>query len=434
MQLVKQNVRHFFNSTKWFSIALVLLLFAIPISNTLQAIALGATVVLILLYYFNVTTASYLIAQPWVKGLIAFYFWVVLSCLWSHASQVEELYVLDKYSKLLLLPILTLGFQDKRVRFWAIHAFLAAMLLTCILALAKAIHPVFFSNEIPGFVFRNYIMTGHMMALASYIALSLAYSRNAFGNFDEQVTLNKSKQKQKQKQALLEFRLRQSITNRGFYSLLFILFTFELLILSIGRTGYVVYFLLIGLFLLQRLPSKQLLLGWAFMVGFGLVAYQLSPNIKEGLSQTYQNLVHYQQGDKDTSVGFRLQFQQVALRLFYDKPLIGQGSGGFSSGFRQLDMVPGWGPTLQEPHNQYTLLLAEYGIVGMSLYGILLFLLAYAFWQLKETRFLAFAVFIPFLIGCLSDSLLFYSASGYFVLVFLALCLGESLQPQALRK
>ena len=45
--------------------------------------------------------------------------------------------------------------------------------------------------------------------------------------------------------------------------------------------------------------------------------------------------------------------------------------------------------------------------------------------SLTTLRPLAYAVLLPFIAGNLSDSLLFYSGTGYFFILFMALCLGE---------
>jgi len=45
--------------------------------------------------------------------------------------------------------------------------------------------------------------------------------------------------------------------------------------------------------------------------------------------------------------------------------------------------------------------------------------------RLNGTRPWALAMMLSFVVGSVTDSLLFYSGSGYFFILFMALCLSE---------
>ena len=78
-----------------------------------------------------------------------------------------------------------------------------------------------------------------------------------------------------------------------------------------------------------------------------------------------------------------------------------------------------------EPHSQYWLIASEFGLLGCISFVFFLGCLIGASLRLKTLKPLAFAVLLPFIAGCWSDSLLFYSGTGYFFILFMALCLGE---------
>lgn len=374
---------------------LYLLLFSIPLNSSAKSISLIITVILILGTKINRLSMSILLKQAWVKALMIFLTVIVLGCIWSPASWAQQAFVIQKYSKVLWLPLLALGFTDKKIRFWGLHAFIAAMFLTCLVALIK----IYWQDDVlsanSGSVFRNYIMTGHMMAFASYLSLYFAVKNRRFS---------------------------------WLYLSLFALFSYEVLFISQGRTGYFIYFILIAVLMIQMLPKKQLWLGGLLIILSGFLLLNLSPKMQQGLVEIKNNVLHYQQGEKNTSVGFRLQFQHFAYQLFKENPLLGCGTGGFVYHFNARNPVPAWGSDLNEPHNQYWMIAAEYGVLGMMVYLGLLITLIINCLQLQEMKAIAIALIIPFLIGCFSDSLLFYSGSGYFFLVLMALCLGENLQ------
>lgn len=369
------------------------LLFSIPISNSAKSITFVIAVILLFATKVNIHSLRYLIRQPWVLAIISFLILTLVACAWSPAAWSKQFFVVNKYTKLLCVPLLALGFADKNIRNWGLHAFLAAMLLTCLVAIAKTISPVYLHNDIPGNVFRNYIMTGNMMSFASYLAAYFAITKP---------------------------------TLRLPYTLLFLLFSFQVLFLSQGRTGYIIYFVMLSLLTVQMLNKKQLLTGMLAIGILGGLVYHLSPKMQDGFHKIQNNIVQFQQGNKNTSVGLRLQFQLFAFELFKESPVFGHGTGSFTYYFDQRHPVPAWNRQLREPHNQYWLIAAEYGLFGLLLYFTLLATLIYACFQLKEMKNIAMALLIPFMIGCFSDTLLFHSGSGYFFLALLALCLGES--------
>lgn len=59
---------------------------------------------------------------------------------------------------------------------------------------------------------------------------------------------------------------------------------------------------------------------------------------------------------------------------------------------------------------------------------VLFFSLLQASRKLDEMKMLSFAMIVSYMIGNLSDSLLFYSGSGYFFIFFMAIFLGEELE------
>ena len=84
--------------------------------------------------------------------------------------------------------------------------------------------------------------------------------------------------------------------------------------------------------------------------------------------------------------------------------------------------------TLLEPHSQYWLIAAEFGLLGIAALSYFFFSLLQASWRLHKMKFMACAMLVPFAIGNLSDSLLFYSGSGYFFILFMAMFLGEEFE------
>lgn len=336
-----------------------------------------------------------MLEQPWCKAVLLFICIVGLGCLWGPATPSEKWFVVEKYSKLLYLPILVVGLQNKKMRHTALHAFLFAMLLTSLLSILKSVGLLPFISINPDGVFRNHIMTGIMMSFAVYLSAVL-FSR-------------------------------QQGTSRFFYVFIGLVFLYQNFFISLSRTGYIVCFLLTILFMLQFWGRKRALLGIIVVSVFFAIYYKINLSTCIPLhSKTCLEQVQKFQENRDQSLHLRIQFHHYAEQLFLRHPVFGGGTGSFTAIFRMEQPIPVWGPKLLEPHNLYWLIAAEFGVVGLL--GLLFFLgsLLLTILRLDEMRPIGLAALFIFCVGNWSDSLLFYSGTGYFFIMFMALCLSEA--------
>lgn len=375
---------------------LTLSLFSLPLSSSAKSIFLSLSVISILMMPSNRRALCQALSQPWCQSALLLFFVVFVGMAWSPATLKDKFYVLEKYSKLLYLPILAIAFQEKQTRRYALYGFLLAMVITCIAAILKDYGLI--AMQLRGLdsshLFRNHIMTGYMMALAAYLSATLF--------------------------------INESGHKKTIHAILFLFFSYQILFINIGRTGYVCYLALMGLFFVQMLTWRQIVL--ACVIGSTVLAgvYHQNETMQNRVNQVYIDWKEYQQGDKDTSLGYRLQFHQYSKALFDRHPWIGNGTGSFSYLYRSEQPIPSWGAELSEPHSQYWLTLAELGMLGFIALSLFFISLMIASWRLKTMRSVAFAVILPFLLVNFSDSLLFYSGTGYLFIVFMALCLGEN--------
>lgn len=384
-----------FSIQRWIPIYLAATLLALPLSSTAKSIFLSISVLAILLTPTYRTGLTSLFAKGWCRAAIFLFCIALVGCLWSPASLSEKILVLEKYSKLLYLPILVLGFRYAKTRNNSLHAFLLAMIITSGLSVLKFHGYLPFLDINPDGVFRNHIMVGFMLALAAYLSALFFY--------------------------------QQQGRKRLIYGFLFLLFSYHEFFVNIGRTGYVIYFLLMGLLILQLCSWRQAVVGILALFAVLTLVYTQNTKVNTRINEIVWEYNRYHQNDVVSGVGFRLQFHKFAHQLFNRHPLLGNGTGSFTYYFRTERPVPAWSHTLLEPHNQYWLVASEFGLLGVAALFLLFFSLFKASLHLDTMRPIAFAMLIPFILGNLTDSLLFYSGSGYFFILFMALCLGEQL-------
>jgi O-antigen ligase len=381
-------------------ILFVLFVFFIPISPSLKSIFFALAVASVL---FNPTNTKYLFYAfntYWGRIAVFFVAFIALACCWSPAPFSLQMSVLSKYSKLLYLPILAVGFINPKTRLWCVNAYLLSMIVTFFTALLKlyGFVEVGLVGDV-GTLFYNHIITGFMMAIACYLAAVYAYQSNGL--------------------------------RRAAYLLVFLITSSHVLFINTGRTGYIIYFVLMGLFLLQKLSLKKALLAFSVFTALFCLAYSCSTVMQNGVHGAISDIKFFQKNNPNTSLGYRVQFHDYAQSLLMKNPVFGVGTGGFQYSFSQEQPIPAWGPILNDPHSQYWMTLSEQGIIGLSILVLFLGSLFFAAFQLKENGAMLLGVLIAFCLSAFSDSILCYSTAGYLLIVISALCFGEYIQRYA---
>ncbi len=371
---------------------LVAALFFIPISSSLKSIfiVLSAIAILLTPTYRNALPSVFI--QHWCKAAIALFLVALLACLWSPADYQTRFLFIEKYSKLLYLPLFALAFQRPEVRRIGVRIFLLAMIFTCVVSLIRN----FGHMEAPDHrLFHDHISTSCMMAFAAYLSGLLAANYIGF--------------------------------RRVMLLSLVLLFSYQVIFINTGRIGYIIYFILMLMLLAQTLSWKYVVLGTAsFCILFALCSYQ-STTLQNRLHEAVVDLDHYQQGEKETSVGMRLVFHKHAKSMFLSSPWIGHGTGSFSRLYQAVNTAPAYS-SIMEPHSQYWLVASEFGLLGLAVLFYFFTTLVISAFRLHEMKPVMLGILACFFLSNLSDSQLLHSDIGYLFIVFSALCLGELIE------
>lgn len=377
---------------------IILYVFFIPLSSSLKSIAavLGIIAVVLTPYYRKQLPVVF--NTLWARAALLLFTYIVVASLWSDAPYSMRLSMIEKYSKLIYLPIFTLGFINPKTRKLAFIGYFAIMLVTCLFSLLKQQGLIALNNVVDsGEVFHNHIATGFMVALAVYFA------------------------------AVLSFNKHISPWLRAYYALMIVCGTYQIFFLNTGRTGYVVYGLLMSLLIMQKCSFKKAIIGFMLLFSSIGVIYMLSPVMQVRTSSLISDIKFLQQHEENTSLGFRVQFHDYARSLFNQHPLIGMGTGSFKYRFSQDQPIPSWDKKLNDPHSQYWLVLAEQGLIGITLLFIFIGTLFLTAFQLdRDTRPIILGILIAFCFGSITDSILCYSTIGSLLIVFSALSFAES--------
>jgi O-antigen ligase len=151
-------------------------------------------------------------------------------------------------------------------------------------------------------------------------------------------------------------------------------------------------------------------------MGLAVLAYQTSPRLHDRVSMVASEYRAWQPDHgKDNSTGQRLDFYYNTLQIIRQQPVLGVGTGGFPAAFTQQTQ----GKDVQQtnnPHNEYLMIAAQAGVVGLAL----LLYLFYTQWRTAprlETPFAqdaARGLVLAYLINSMFNSPLLDHADGLF--------------------
>ena len=166
-----------------------------------------------------------------------------------------------------------------------------------------------------------------------------------------------------------------------------------------GRTGYVLIPALISWFVWIQIPELKVrvaaLLG---LCGLCVLTYWQAPLVKQNIDMTKERLEAYFHGEFSySSTGVRIGWIMTGLEGWTHKPVLGHGTGSYSS--EMMNYVPEGQEKLKSanPHQQYVLFLFEQGLIGALLF--VAFLLA-LFWQtLLQKDYLSQGIVLMMILG-----------------------------------
>ena len=285
-------------------------------------------------------------------ALLALY---IIGASWSIAPHDDIRTALQKYSRLLVLPIaVALSWRDPALPGRALRWFLAGagvLALSCYLVSVGKMPSSSLgwwrvSTEAnDAYVFKNHITIGILFGFAANASFLIAtYSAT--------------------------MRARAFAVAAG------VAFAVPIVFLSQGRTGYVA--LLIGAFtvflLRTRVTPLRTLAGLAAIALMSAGFYLASPNVKSRTDALVTEVRTNQQGSPN---GLRLSFMRVGLQAVASHPLLGLGTGSFAQAYAPTalaDWPAGSEMALarHQPHSEFVLVAVQLGLLGVLVYVAML--------------------------------------------------------------
>ena len=281
-------------------------------------------------------------------ALLALY---IIGSSWSIAPHDDIRTALQKYSRLLVLPIaIALSWRDPTLPTRALRWFMAGagvLALSCYLVSIGKMPQSSLgwwrvsTDARDAYAFKNHITIGILLGFAANACfLGASYCAT--------------------------MRTRAVAIAAG------IAFAVPIVFLSQGRTGYVA--LLIGaltVFLLRtRITPLRTFGGVAAIALLSAGIYMASPNVK---LRTDDLVTEIRTEHPRTPNGVRLSFMRVGLQQFVAHPLIGLGTGAFAQAYAPTALAD-WpagsdmAHARHQPHSEFVLVAVQLGLLGTLVY------------------------------------------------------------------
>lgn len=333
-----------------------------------------------------------------LKALLLFLLFISIALLWSDDLQHGFMFTLRKEYKLLLIPIFMFFIKKEHIKHY-LFAFLLGMSLSeffTYLVYFEIIDPFGHAQELIPTPFISHITYSPILAFAIYILL-------AFLLFEKELS-------SKKKALYIFFVLTMTIN----------------LFISGGRAGQVMFFAVIFLLFFQYFSNKKIvaLLGSLLVVPtLFLLIYNTLPHFQKRIDRAYSDLANFHV-DRNSSLGLRINFALNSFEIIKENPLLGVGTGGFKNAYYEVNQknTPHL-IAIENPHNMYTFILVEFGLVGLiSFLSIFFFQIKHAFGVHDPIlKNIAFATPLLFLLIMLSESYLLISNTLFLYILLSAM-------------
>ncbi|MCI5148187.1 MAG: O-antigen ligase domain-containing protein [Candidatus Electrothrix sp. MAN1_4] len=379
-----------------------LLAFALPLSTS----AVSVSAILILLFWLIEgrfrEKAVAIFSHPVAVAVLAFLVLLCLGLLWSDDFAVG-IEALQDYWKIAMLPVLLTAISYRYQGLY-IAAFVAGVSTAMLLTFLVWFDLLHYADVSPTHLTPKtfHVIYNPLLAFAAYLVFHAAI----WGKLAQQKSVSRI--------------IRVALLCLGGLMCLNMFITE-------GRTGQLVFLVLLALLLVQIFTQKRLLAILTICLllpAVFLLAYHWSPVFQQRIDTAQQEIQGFRENPdtSDTSVGMRLLFIRNSLELIQRHPWTGVGTGDFQVAYAEVNQKRS--PTsiaTDNPHNQYVLVAAMLGIPGLLL---LLFIFAVMFiqaWKIRDNRQrIRFAFPVFFLVIMLTESYLKVYETGFLFSLFSA--------------
>lgn len=379
--------------------------FAIPISVALDNILLALLLVCWLAAGGCRTLPAQLKTHPVACIALLLFGLLTLGLAYGKRYEGDAMRYWLKYIDLAFVPIFVAIFREKLTRELALKALGGALLLSMLVSFLSPL----------GLLYENPMVPPNSLEYPVGFKYSITHSLLvAFGAF-------------------LCLLVARETTSRGWRFALWaisLVAAVNVLTVVISRTGYLILAVLLLYFFIARLRWRGAAIAACAGALLFAAGYFGSAVFQQRVDTAVTEMKEWQPEERsNTSVGMRMEFYRGSLGIIREHPLFGAGTGSFPAAYAAVNAGRDVEAALN-PHNEYLLIAAQIGLVGLACLLCLFFLE----WRLAARlsafyRDLARGLVLVFVIGCLFNSLLLDHTEGLFFAWMTGLCFSGQPPP-----
>lgn len=371
---------------------------AIPISTAFQNISTLLLIIFLIISPDVWHEFRTIFKKPFFLAGMTLGIALVIGTFWTSGSPSDAWGFIGKMRAYYLIPIFLLLFLDSRIRNSLLISFAAATFLTVILSCLSAWFNTPIFKAMPGdwYIFRTHTYQNYFSGLLS-IGLLAGFLTDKINKSWKPIVI-----------------------------ICFLLLSYNILFLVSGRTGQLIYLLMLSFVLIIWNKKIGLVFCFIIILTSAFILPKYSKVISSGLTNTTSDIKSYSDGDSYSSVGLRLEWHKNSLQIIKESPLFGHGTGSFKNEYAKFLGNGDERLSSENPHNDYLWLSVELGFLGGFL---LLILLISAAWQGRNLeiawKLTLYAMLVGMGISTLANSFFTDNITGLaFVLLTCALLSG----------
>ena len=273
-----------------------------------------------------------------IAMVMFFWLWVTLSALWGSAPIFDRLEDVWSWRKLVLVPIVFALFTSEARKHLLGFSLIGVSSIYMLFSWLGYMGVVELDRS-PSQLLENHSTQGVLFSATG--VLCWFYGRESNSLF---------------LRSILGFILVGCISN------VFVVLT--------GRSGYLFLIVVMASCAYMQTPSKRFVSAGLVCLVI-MIALSLFQNPRERVIQAFDEVSESQSPDTElTSLGVRVVMWTNTIQLISDKPVLGSGAGSFPNDYSKLVVNDNsWrGAVVDDPHQQYLHIAAEYGLVGLMIF------------------------------------------------------------------
>ncbi len=203
------------------------------------------------------------------------------------------------------------------------------------------------------------------------------------------------------------------------------------LVLQDRRTGMLLLPLLLFALVWVRLSGLKRAAMLLLVLASTLAVWHNSDTVRARFDQGLHELRHYRsEGEINTSIGMRVRMLEVSVQMLREHPWFGHGVGSWQGLWRQRVQERGLLASHSTPHNEYLLVAAQGGAIGLMFFIAALLALGQLIWRRGRLAEAALLVWLAFVFTGLLNAVLRDAKFALPLLMLGALAWAASREPE----